>query len=136
MVFNDEFVLKLILEWEVGQRVTVEIVYVGQQLKCHEVLETMNRVVSLTQDQDVGDLCENASRHLHESDDQRDIGQRELTRILGQVPDHIDRLLDLSEQFHVQKCRSYKLCHEGLVPVHFESQGPLAMRRKNELVQS
>ena len=104
-----------------GQRVTVDIVYVGQQLKCHEVLKAMNRVVSLTQDQDVGDLCENSSRHLHESYDQRDVGQRELTRILGQVPDHVDRLLDLTEQLHMQKCRSNKLCHEGLIPIYFES---------------
>jgi hypothetical protein len=81
--------------------VTVNIIDVGQQLERHKMLQTVNRVVSLAQNKDVDHLCEDTTQHLHDRNDQRHIGLREFLGLASQISDHVDTLLDFTNQLHV-----------------------------------
>jgi hypothetical protein len=51
-------VLQLIFQWEVGQGMTINIIDVSQELEGHKMLQTVNRIVPLTQHQYIDDLSE------------------------------------------------------------------------------
>ena len=48
-----------------GQGVTVNIIDVSEQLEGHKMLQTVNRIVSLTQHQDIDNLSKQSAHHLH-----------------------------------------------------------------------
>lgn len=66
--------MHLIFEWEVWQCVAVDVVDVRQNLKRYEVLQAMDSVMALRQHKQIADLCKQTPQHLHNRNQQCNIG--------------------------------------------------------------